>query len=63
MEIKVDKKRCIGCGACFVIAPQSFRLGEDGKSEPVEPAGDDEKTIEEAVQTCPVAAISIKDSK
>jgi ferredoxin len=63
MKVKVDREKCIGCGVCAVIAPKSFRLGEDGKSEPIEPAGDSEAMIKNAVESCPVGAISVKDGK
>lgn len=57
-KVKIDKNKCIGCGTCAVIAPQSFRLGEDGKSEVIEPPGDKEEKIQEAIEGCPVGAIS-----
>ena len=59
-KIKVDEEKCIGCGTCVAVAPKSFKLNDDGKSEPVEPPGDDESTLEEAVESCPVDAISLK---
>jgi len=59
MKIQVDKDKCIGCGACIAIAPKSFRFGEDGKSEPIEPPQDEEEKIKEAAENCPVQAIEI----
>lgn len=56
-KINIDKNLCLGCGTCVAIAPKTFRLGADGKSEVIEPAGDDEKTIKEAIDSCPVSAI------
>jgi ferredoxin len=55
----VDKEKCIGCGTCVALAGKTFKLGADGKSEVLEPVGDDEKTIAEAVEACPVKAISL----
>ena len=57
MKIIVDKNLCLGCGTCVVIAPKTFRLGADGKAEVIEPAGDKEETIKEAIDSCPVNAI------
>lgn len=57
MKIKIDKNKCIGCGTCTVIAPKSFKLGDDGKAQPIELPGDSEEKIKEAVDTCPVDAI------
>jgi ferredoxin len=57
--VKVDKTKCIGCGTCVVIAPKSFKLGDDGKAEAIEPAGDEEEKIKEAAESCPVGAIEV----
>lgn len=57
MKIIVDKNLCLGCGTCVVMAPKTFRLGVDGKAEVIEPAGDKEETIKEAIDSCPVNAI------
>lgn len=59
MKITVDKDKCIGCGACVAIASESFKLGDDGKAEVIEPAGDKEKEIRNAAEGCPVGAIKI----
>ncbi len=42
----------------MAMASKTFKLGDDGKSEVLEPVGDDEKTIQEAIGACPVTAIS-----
>jgi len=63
MKIKVDKNKCIGCGTCVAVAPKSFRLGDEGKAEPIEPPGDGEEKIKEAAEGCPVGAIEILNIK
>ncbi|MGB9706973.1 MAG: ferredoxin [Microgenomates group bacterium] len=60
-KITVDKQKCIGCGTCVAIAPKSFKLGDDGKAQPIEPPGDEEEKIKEAVESCPVSAILAVD--
>jgi len=59
MKIKVDKNKCIGCGTCIAIAPKSFKLDEGGKADPIDPPGDNEETIKEAAESCPVQAIEV----
>jgi len=57
-KIEVDKKKCIGCGACVAICPKSFRI-ENEKSTPINPEIDkigDEPMAESA---CPAQAIKI----
>jgi ferredoxin len=58
--VKVDKKKCIGCGACASTCPQVFELGDDGKAQ-VKAGADlkkNVKCIKEAIENCPVEAIS-----
>lgn len=60
--IVVDKSLCIGCGTCTVLAPKSFKLGGDGKAEVINPPQDEEEKIKEAIDSCPVAAITEEKS-
>ncbi len=60
MKITIDKDKCIGCGACTALAAKTFRLGDDGKAEVIEPAKDKEEDIKNAAESCPVEAIKIK---
>lgn len=58
-KVVIDKDKCIGCGTCPVLAPKSFRMTPDGsKAEVIEPPGDPEATINDAIASCPTAAIS-----
>ena len=57
----VDPDICIGCMLCSQICPKVFEILPDGKSEAVDPHGDTEANIEDAIQQCPVDAISEKD--
>ena len=57
MKVVVDPKLCLGCGTCVALAPKSFRLNKEGKAEVLEPPGDDEKKIKEAIESCHTAAI------
>lgn len=55
---QVDQEKCIGCGICVALAPKTFKLGEDGKAEVIDPPGDNEEKIKEAVTSCAVEAIT-----
>ena len=58
--VKVDKKKCIGCGACAATCPAVFEMGDDGKAH-VKAGADlkkNAKGIAEAAKNCPVEAIS-----
>jgi ferredoxin len=54
----VDADLCTGCSLCCDIAPNTFEMNDDGISIVIDPEGDDEDTIQEAIDTCPVEAIS-----
>ena len=54
--VKVDKNKCIGCGACVGTCPEVFKMGENGKAKVK--AQKDLPCVEEAIDSCPVDAIS-----
>ena len=54
MKVKVDKEKCIGCGACEAICPEAFKI-VDGKAKFV--GTGKEKCLKDAVDSCPVQAI------
>ena len=58
MKAYVDQDICIGCGMCSGIEPDAFRMNSDGKAE-CYAEGDDAK-VQEAIDSCPVGAISEK---
>ena len=55
--VKVDKEKCIGCGACVSICGKVFEM-KDGKSH-VKKGQDKSKIpcVKEAADACPVSAI------
>lgn len=54
--VKIDKSKCIGCGACAAICPEMFELGPDGKSQIKNPKA--KCNVKEVAEACPVGAIS-----
>jgi len=57
MAIKIDKEKCIGCGLCASIAPEVFDIDDNGKAKIKNQKGD-KKKIKDAIDSCPVEAIS-----
>ncbi|MFH0840836.1 MAG: ferredoxin [bacterium] len=55
MVVRINKNLCIGCGSCTVMCPNNFRMGDDGKSEVINPEGSD--CDQQAIEVCPVGAI------
>ena len=54
--VKIDKKKCIGCGACVAICPEVFEIDDDGKAKLINQKNS--PCVKEAVESCPVDAIS-----
>lgn len=52
--VKVDKKKCIGCGACVAVCPDGFVM--EGSFAKVK--NKDASCIDDAIESCPVEAIS-----
>jgi len=57
----VDQESCIGCGNCESVCPEVFELNEDGKSQVIDPGGCNKCDCQEAIDSCPVEAISWED--
>ena len=58
MEIKINKEKCIGCGACVSICPEVFEMKE-GKAE-VKTEKTDKECAKEAAESCPAEAIEVR---
>ena len=62
-KVKIDESTCIGCGTCVALCPEVFELGEDGKAKVKLQNSKTPKLqaeIDEAIEACPVKAISLK---
>jgi len=56
-KIKVDKKKCIGCGNCAAVCDNFVMSG--GKAKPKKSTVDKITCEKEAAEGCPVDAISV----
>jgi len=58
----VNPDLCIGCGLCVSLVPEVFRLNAEGVSEAYAETPEDKwEDVDEAVDSCPVNAISIQE--
>jgi len=55
--LKVDQNKCVGCGMCAGLCPETFVMNADGKSEVVNNEVND--CVKNAAKNCPVAAITL----
>jgi ferredoxin len=65
MRARVDLEVCIGAGACVVIAPEVFELGDDGLAQVINDKDREaeEDLLREAAEGCPVQAIILEDDQ
>lgn len=57
--ITINEELCIGCGTCVEICPEVFELNETIEKAVVKnPKGCSQCNCEEAINNCPVSAIS-----
>lgn len=60
-RVELDRDRCEGHGRCEMMAPEIYRLGDDGELEillsEVEP--NQRPSAEAGVMACPVAALRL----
>lgn len=63
MRVLVDRATCEGNAMCMGVAPEVFRVEDDGQLTILQesPPDDRRATIEDAVRACPTQALSIED--
>jgi len=60
MSLHIDDSKCIGCGVCCSMLETVFDLDEDqGIARVINAEGASLNEIQEAIEACPVEAISI----
>lgn len=60
VEIRVDRDRCVGCGACVMHAPWVFEMDEDGRARVRHPIQSWSPLDGAYVRNCPTYAISAR---
>ena len=58
-DIQVDRKACRGAAVCVRLAPGSFSLDAQNRSEAIEPSTDGDGAIRDAADRCPYFAIQL----
>lgn len=56
--VSVDAEKCIGCGSCPATCPDVFEMKDDGKAHVKDGADTSADCVKEAIDVCPVDAIS-----
>ena len=56
--VKIDKEKCIGCGSCSAVCDSVFEMKDDMKAHVKARADTSLPCVKEAIDICPVDAIS-----
>ena len=61
MTANVNQEQCIGCGLCVGMAPEIFRMNDNGLLEAFgEVTEANQEVAVDAANSCPVAAITVE---
>lgn len=63
MKVVVDRRRCMGMGACESLAPEHFEVHDDGQVMLLRESVADESRmdVEAAVEGCPTEALRLEE--
>jgi ferredoxin len=63
-RLEVDPNLCQGHARCFVLAPETFRLDDEGYSHVIEGREQsfNEENVIKAIKNCPERAIRVVDT-
>lgn len=62
-KIVLKSENCIGCGACVGIDAEHFEFTDDGFSIVKSQENLDSTALQDAIDACPVAIISLQNSQ
>ena len=62
-EIRQERDKCIGCGACASVCAENWIMKPDGKSTPKDKSIDDLGCNMQAAKGCPVNVIHIIETE
>jgi ferredoxin len=60
-KVTVNQDLCVGNAMCRAIAPKAFVAGPNGKAVVADAELEDDDVLQEAADTCPVAAIEFAE--
>ena len=63
IRITANKDLCISAASCVAMAPDHFKLDENGKVDVIAEVSDYDEAAVNAAMSCPVLAIEIFDAE
>jgi ferredoxin len=63
-SVEIDHSKCVGCGSCYILAPEIFDFNKDESvsfvKKDIDPVNLD--ILLKCARSCPASAIVVKDS-
>ncbi|SHG89775.1 ferredoxin [Geodermatophilus nigrescens] len=59
MRVVADREVCVGAGSCELLAPDAFKVDDDGAVRVLQEQPDDAAAVRDAVSQCPTGAITL----
>ncbi len=59
----ISPDNCLGCGTCIALCPNNFSINDVGKAECINLDSINEEEVQNAIDSCPVVAISWKEEE
>jgi len=63
LKIRIDRGLCVGFGDCIEVAPEAFRLDDEGVAVFTQPDEVARQRLVAACDACPVDALTVWDEK
>lgn len=62
-QVFIETEECIGCQSCVELCSEVFAFDEEEeKAYVLDPDGADEACVEDALEACPSACITLEES-
>ena len=63
MKVRIDRELCTGMAYCIGVAPDVFKLDDEGKAVVLDASAVDDEILLEAAKSCQMDAVILEDDE